>query len=179
MAISGVRLFSALRTRSDRGLTLAGAWPFWAGSDGTAHRGTPSRTTQVPFSDADLAQNILVVEDEILIAWMVESLLEEAGFRSIRLATSASDALASAREHAPAVIISDINLGAGDDGIAAATRIRETVAAPVIFVSAYLDDAARHAIANDIGDAVILRKPVEQRALLAALREVLTRSSQH
>lgn len=158
---------------------MAAAFPFWATDDASPLSGDPTGGSGRSFSDTDLARPILVVEDEVLIAWMMESLLEDAGFTSIRLATSAADALSIATERAPELLISDINLGAGDDGIDAAIRIRRIAAAPVIFVSAYIDENARRRIAEDIGDAIVLRKPVERGALLDALRTMLNTPRAH
>ncbi len=158
---------------------MASIWSWWASDETPPLHSARGGSSQRPFSDADLARDILIVEDEVLIAWMIESLLEDAGFQSIRLATSAADALASAHERGPELIISDINLGVGDNGIEAAIRMRQIAPAPVVFISAYVDGTARTRIADEIGDAVILRKPVEQRALMAAVRELLKRPPQH
>ncbi len=125
------------------------------------------------FSAEDLAGPILILEDEILIGWMIESILEDAGFSAVTLVTGAAEAVASARAAVPDIMISDVNLGGGEDGIDVAQRIRETADIPVIFVSAYVDAAERDRIARDIGDAAILRKPVEVAALLDALRAIL------
>lgn len=159
--------------------TMAAAFPFWAGDDTTPLSSASTGGSERPFSDADLARPILVVDDEVLIAWMMESLLEDVGFTSIRLATSAADALSIATERPPELLISDINLGVGDNGIDAAIRIRRLSAVPVIFVSAYIDEDAHRRIAEDIGDAIVLRKPVERGALLDALRAKLNTPPAH
>lgn len=158
---------------------MASIWSWWASDKTSPLHSARGGGAQRPFSDADFARDILIVEDEVLIAWMIESLLEDAGFQSIRLATSAVDALDRANERAPELIISDINLGVGDNGIEAAIRMRQIAPAPVVFISAYVDGPARARIADEIGDAVILRKPVDQRALMAAVRELLEPPPQH
>lgn len=121
----------------------------------------------------DVHAPILIVEDEVMIAWMLETLLEDAGFDAIAIASDGDSALAQAARLRPALLISDINLGAGIDGVEVATRIAGGSGVPVLFVSAYADDAARARIAQGVPRAVLLRKPIDQSAFLAAVFSAL------
>ncbi len=60
---------------------------------------------------------VLVVEDEALIALLIEEALEEAGYRSCGIAASEADALRLAAEHRPDFAVLDINLGPGGSGL--------------------------------------------------------------
>ena len=121
-----------------------------------------------------LAQPVLIIEDEAIIAWMLESLLEEMGFSQIEIASSGADAIKQAKLTAPALILSDINLGAGEmDGIAATATVAGT--ASVVFMTAFASAEARQRIARDIPGAVLLRKPVEQADLRKAILAVSER----
>lgn len=126
-----------------------------------------------PSEDALFDTPILVIEDEGLIAWMIESVLMEAGFRSITLSADGELALAEARQVHPGLIISDVNLGPGSDGIATVRAIRATAAVPVIFITGYADARMRERLAAELPDAQLLRKPVDGRALIRALMHAL------
>ena len=64
-----------------------------------------------------LAAPVLIVEDEAMIAWMLESLLEDMGFTAITVVATGDEALDAARRLSPGLIVSDINLGpSGLDG---------------------------------------------------------------
>lgn len=120
------------------------------------------------------ATPILVVEDESMIAWMLEDVLLEAGFTSIELASTGEDAEQSAASDRPGLIISDVNLGRGKDGIAAARVIRDDIGPiPRIFVTAYADDAIRDRLAVELPGAQLLRKPVVAAALIGAVMRAL------
>lgn len=116
---------------------------------------------------------VLVIEDEAMIAWMLESLLEEMGFEKISLASSAMDAAAAAERRTPELVISDINLGPGADGIEAVSAIYQTCAPVVIFVSAYVDENARSRIADQVPGARIVSKPLTGDGLSAIIRDTL------
>ncbi len=116
---------------------------------------------------------VLVIEDEAMIAWMLESLLEDMGFREITLTSNAVEAAAAAERQTPELVISDINLGPGTDGIEAVVKIRNTCKPAVIFVSAYIDESARSRIADRVADARILSKPLRGDELSAIIQDAL------
>ena len=135
------------------------------------------RQDSATIAGVDLTTPVLVIEDEAMIAWMVESLLEDMGFTSITLAANGEEALETARGAAPGLIITDINLGAGMDGIAAASAIRAQSAAAVILITGYgLDDASSRCAAA-IPGAPILTKPVQILELQDAIARVLAGSA--
>ena len=120
------------------------------------------------------ATPILVVEDESMIAWMLEDVLLEAGFTSIELASTGEDAEQFAARERPGLIVSDVNLGRGKDGIDAARVIRAANGpVPLIFVTAYADDAIRERLSVELPGAQLLRKPVEAAALIKAVMRAL------
>lgn len=116
---------------------------------------------------------VLVIEDEAMIAWMLESLLEDLGFETITLASNAIDAATAVERRIPELVISDINLGSGADGIEAVGAIRNTCSPAVVFVSGYIDSKARSRISEQVAGARILSKPLSADALSAAIRDVL------
>jgi CheY-like chemotaxis protein len=122
----------------------------------------------VPLSTA-----ILIVEDSAMIAWTLESFLGQMGFTDIALASNSEEAVAFARSSPPGLIVSDINLGAGADGVDTAVAITEGGRIPVLFVSAYADDAMRQRIAGQLPLASLLAKPILRDSFQAAVRSLL------
>ncbi len=129
-----------------------------------------------PWPSAYLATRILIIEDEIMIAWMIESLLLDLGFSDIVMASDADQAISLAALSPPGLIISDINLGRGADGVEAAISIHRLKAVPVIFVTAYAERAARERITAELPNAQLLRKPVGKPALVESVERALAPS---
>lgn len=111
--------------------------------------------------------HVLVIEDEPLIAMLIEDILEEAGATSFCFSATEDDAVMLARERTPAIITSDVRLLEGS-GPRAIERIREQVGdVPVIFLTATPEECG----SCDLGH-VILRKPVSHGQLMRAFREL-------
>ena len=84
---------------------------------------------------------ILVVEDEILVAKDLEATLTRLGFEVCALCRTSAEALTALRRSPPDVILMDIQLGHGMDGIETAALLQAEHRAPIIFLTAYADDA--------------------------------------
>ena len=146
---------------------------FQSSSTGPLGRNPGGRPGAAALDAAMLATPILVVDDEAMIAWMIESLLEEFGFTEIAVAATGEEALRCAGERAPGLLVTDINLGPGLDGIAAAAAIRATTLAPVIFISGYANAEAVDRVRHEVPGAAVLRKPIQVDDLQAAVVEAL------
>ncbi|MBC7986837.1 MAG: PAS domain S-box protein [Sphingomonadaceae bacterium] len=85
-------------------------------------------------------------------------------------------ALAAIAEIAPDVVMLDINLGRGIDGVETARRMREAMPVTVLFVSAYDDEATRARIAEQVPGAHFLGKPVFPGALAMAIEAATKRA---
>jgi CheY-like chemotaxis protein len=115
------------------------------------------------------APRILIVEDLLLVAWHLESLALELDYEVCGLATDGQDAIEQAADAAANVLLMDVNLGEGMDGIEAARRIRETAPAAVVFVTAYNGPPYTERIEAAFPGAPILAKPVTRERLRAAI----------
>lgn len=155
-----------VRSASERGLFFTG---------GQRPLPTVSAPRTKDMASVDLRSRILIVEDEVMIAWMIESLLEDMGFENVEIAGSGEEAFSAVAGARPALIVSDINLGSQLDGIAVAERINADGFVPVLFVSGYADDRARARIDATFATAKLLRKPVEPALLRSAIISVLTK----
>jgi len=115
---------------------------------------------------------ILVVEDELIIAKGIEKRLKVLGYAVTDTVPSGEEAVAQALETLPDLILMDINLQGGMDGVSAAEQIRARVDIPVIFLTAYADSAtlARAKISEPFGYIV---KPFQDITLASAIEMAL------
>ena len=108
----------------------------------------------------------LIIEDEPLIALLIEDHLRAIGYRSVDFAVTEADAVAAAHRRCPDLVTSDVRLQAGC-GIAAVQAICRGRTVPVVFITASAGDV--HA---RMEDAVVVAKPFVRadldRALAAA-----------
>ena len=86
---------------------------------------------------AAAATDVLIIEDEPIIAMDIEELVMSCGHRVVGVAATEAEAVEIAERCRPGLILADINLGAGGDGTSAVSRIMRNHYAPVIFVTAY------------------------------------------
>jgi CheY-like chemotaxis protein len=84
-----------------------------------------------------LATDILIVEDELLIAGDLKRLMLELGHRVTGIARTCEEALAAAKAQRPGLILADIQLADGSSGIEAANEILTWYRVPVVFITAY------------------------------------------
>lgn len=83
--------------------------------------------------------NILVVEDESIVAKDIQLCLTKLGYNVVGICSSGEAAIEAAEQHEPDLIMMDIMLKGEMSGIQAAGVIREKLDVPVIFLTAYTD----------------------------------------
>jgi len=115
---------------------------------------------------------IVIIEDEFLVAWNLQAVLRDLAFDVCEVASDAESAVDLAISQEADLILADVNLGDGPDGIEAVRRILEYRKVAVIFVTAYTDDANLTRIMELIPDAPILSKPVSSHLLVATIRKL-------
>jgi CheY-like chemotaxis protein len=86
---------------------------------------------------AEIATDVLIIEDETFIAMDLESLVESLGHRVVGVARTHTEALALARKKTPGLILADIQLADGSSGLDAVNELLRTFEVPVIFITAY------------------------------------------
>ncbi|MGR9088787.1 MAG: PAS domain S-box protein, partial [Gammaproteobacteria bacterium] len=86
-----------------------------------------------------LANKIMIVEDEGIIAMDIRSQLEGFGYEVVATAFSGGQAITLATQHRPDLVLMDIVLKGDMDGISAAQTIAESMYIPIIFLTAYSD----------------------------------------
>lgn len=116
---------------------------------------------------------ILVVEDERIIAADLQSRLAAMGYDVPATASTGARALDLAARLRPALVLMDIKLPGGMDGIDAAGRLREHFDIPVVFVTALIDDATLARATQTTGYGYVL-KPFDARALGGVIEMALS-----
>lgn len=99
--------------------------------------------TQPKTDVATLSLRLLVVEDEALVAMLVEDALTLHGHRVIGIADTLAAALALADAERPDMALCDVKLALGDNGIAVAEALAER-GIPSIFLSGNCPEASTH-----------------------------------
>jgi DNA-directed RNA polymerase specialized sigma24 family protein len=84
-----------------------------------------------------VATEILIIEDEPLIAMDIEQLVEGLGHKVTGIARTHREALAMFAKTRPRMILADIQLADGSSGIDAVNDILTTQSIPVIFITAF------------------------------------------
>lgn len=84
-----------------------------------------------------IASDILIIEDEPLIALDIEDTITSLGHRAIGIARTHKEAVRLAREKRPQLVLSDIQLADGSSGIEAVNEILGSFDVPVIFITAF------------------------------------------
>jgi CheY-like chemotaxis protein len=84
-----------------------------------------------------IATDVLIIEDDLLIANDLKSLMMELGHRVIGIARTHDEALRLAKSMRPGLILADIELADGSSGIDAVNEIHLKCWAPVLFITAY------------------------------------------
>lgn len=111
---------------------------------------------------------ILVVEDEQIIAMGIERQLKRMGYAVAGLAATGEEGVQMATTLRPNLVLMDIRLGAGLDGVEAAGVIRRRLNVPVVYLTAHSDDATlqRAKLTEPFG---YILKPYEDNDLRIAI----------
>jgi len=84
-----------------------------------------------------VATDILIIEDEPLIAMDIEEMVESLGHRVVGTARTHSEATALFHKTQPRMVLADIQLADGSSGIDAVNEILANTPVPVIFITAF------------------------------------------
>jgi CheY-like chemotaxis protein len=116
------------------------------------------------------ARRILIVEDEMMIAMLVEEFLTDLGWHVMGVAGTGDRALVMAREDGIDAALLDVNLN-GQDAFAAADVLRER-RIPFVFATGYGSDG----VADRFRGVPTLTKPFRREDLDRALRQAMAGS---
>jgi DNA-binding NarL/FixJ family response regulator len=115
--------------------------------------------------------SVLLVDDHQVVRSGLRALLgTQPDLRVVAEAASGEEAVHRAQEHAPAVVVMDLAMGAGMDGIEAIRRIREGNSSQAILVFTTYDSDADIVRAVDAGAMGYLLKDAAPEEIFAAIR---------
>lgn len=119
---------------------------------------------------------ILVVDDDRTTRKVIELQLKNMGYEVIDSADTADDAIDKVQSGKPQLVLMDINLGKGMDGIETARLIMEEYHIPVVYITAYgtSDNLERAKKTNPAG---FINKPVRENDLHANIEIALQRQT--
>jgi CheY-like chemotaxis protein len=113
------------------------------------------------------ALHVLVVEDETLVALLLESMLEDLGHIVVGVAANIGDGLAMASQEEIDLAILDVNVGGQESYPVAAALAARNV--PFVFATGYEPARVRGAYA----DRIVLQKPFRQAELEKAIGQTV------
>ena len=105
----------------------------------------------------------LIIEDDAMIAMIIEDTLREIGYTSFAFATSVDDAVAASEGRCPDMITADVRLAVGS-GIEAVRRICSKKDIPAVYVT-----ATAWEVLQQHADAIVVQKPFGASALCSAV----------
>jgi two-component system, response regulator PdtaR len=118
------------------------------------------------------SRRALIVDDEFLIAFDLESSMRELGFDVCTVASNERDAIELAKSNRPDVVVMDVYLGGTRAGIETARWLREVCDVPIVFVTAHSDADTMKRIHTVMPSAPVFSKPVYQETLANAVSAV-------
>lgn len=113
---------------------------------------------------------ILIVEDEILIALELESLLQDGGHEVVGIAASSDEALALGKELDPDLAFVDIHLADGPTGVDVARHLSSEHDVTVLFMTAN----SKRIPEDCAGARGVIAKPYTERSVREALAYVMS-----
>jgi DNA-directed RNA polymerase specialized sigma24 family protein/CheY-like chemotaxis protein len=119
---------------------------------------------------AEIATDVLIIEDETFIAMDIEALVESLGHRVIGVARTHNEAVALARQKRPGLILADIQLADGSSGLDAVNELLSLFEVPVIFITAYPE---RFLTGQRPEPAFLIAKPFQLAVVSAVASQAL------
>ena len=120
--------------------------------------------------DAELATDVLIIEDEPVIAADIEALVRELGHDVVDIAATRKEAIDAAMRKRPGLVLADIQLADGSSGIDAVKDILGRFDVPVIFITAFPE---RLLTGERPEPTFLITKPFQPETVKAAIGQAL------
>jgi DNA-directed RNA polymerase specialized sigma24 family protein len=120
--------------------------------------------------DAELATDVLIIEDEPVIAADIEALVRELGHKVLDIAATRGEAVDAVARHRPGLVLADIQLADGSSGIDAVKDILGRFDVPVIFITAFPE---RLLTGERPEPTFLITKPFQPETVKAAIGQAL------
>jgi CheY-like chemotaxis protein len=119
---------------------------------------------------AQISSDVLIIEDEPVIAMDLEALVEDLGHRVVFIARTHAEAIAAISRHKPGLVLADIQLADGSSGLDAVNEILEHCEVPVVFITAYPE---RLLTGERPEPTFLITKPFQPETVKAAIGQAL------
>jgi DNA-directed RNA polymerase specialized sigma24 family protein/CheY-like chemotaxis protein len=119
---------------------------------------------------AEIATDVMIIEDEPFIAMDLEGLVETLGHRVLGVARTHAEAIALAKAKRPGLILADIQLADGSSGLDAVNELLRGFEVPVIFITAYPE---RFLTGDRPEPAFLIAKPFQPATVSAVVSQAL------
>jgi len=120
--------------------------------------------------------NILIAEDEHLVANDIKGILENFGYQISSVAFEADEVIKEVETNTPDLILIDIKLKGDKDGIHAIEHIHNRFDIPVIYITALTDKETLHR-AKKTDPSGYIYKPIDEKELIATIEMALYKHS--
>jgi CheY-like chemotaxis protein/DNA-directed RNA polymerase specialized sigma24 family protein len=120
--------------------------------------------------DAELATDVLIIEDEPVIAADIEALVCELGHTVVDIAATRTEAVDAVARKTPGLVLADIQLADGSSGIDAVKDILARYDVPVIFITAFPE---RLLTGERPEPTFLITKPFQPETVKAAIGQAL------
>ena len=120
--------------------------------------------------EKELRTNVLIIEDEPIIAADIESLVEDLGHKVDSIAATHTQAVNAATNVKPGLVLADVQLADGSSGIDAVEDILKSYDVPVIFITAFPE---RLLTGEKPEPAYLISKPFKPDNVKAAISQAL------
>jgi len=119
---------------------------------------------------SQIATDVVIIEDEPLIAMDLQVLVQGLGHRVVRVARTERQAIEAVRQTRPGLVLADIQLADGSSGLDAVNEILPLHSVPVIFITAFPE---RLLTGTKPEPTFLVRKPYTQEAVKAVISQAL------
>ncbi|MCF7794458.1 MAG: response regulator [Candidatus Cloacimonetes bacterium] len=113
---------------------------------------------------------VLIVEDEFIIAQAMQYDLEMSGFTVCGIAATGDDAIRIAEQNKLDLILMDVNLNGDLDGIDTAKRILKTQQPEIIFMTGYESSDIEERV-KQLKYTAFLNKPIDVEMILPLIKK--------
>jgi response regulator of citrate/malate metabolism len=117
-------------------------------------------------------QSILIVEDESAVALMLARFAEKLGYEIVGQAVTAEEAITSALESKPDIILMDIKLAGSTNGITLAKYLQSVISFRLIYITGIIDREVFNSAVEETTFTDFLLKPVSIFRLRESLMKV-------
>ncbi len=117
-----------------------------------------------------VATNVLIIEDEPLIAMDIESLVQSLGHRVEAIARTRTEAINAVEKNRPGLVLADIQLADGSSGLDAVNEMLGSFSVPVVFITAYPE---RLLTGERPEPAFLITKPFQPETVKAVISQAL------